>query len=69
MTNRIFVENLEDLITPEEYADDPQGRRVKLRIRATDNGVEVLGDAVRPKDLEELLLALDPAVLEQMLCG
>jgi hypothetical protein len=69
MTKRTFVESLPDLITPEEYADDPDGRRVKLRIRVTEHGVELLGDAVRPKELEELLLALDPAVLEQMLCG
>jgi hypothetical protein len=69
VTERSFVEHLPDLITPEEYEDDPQGRRVKLRIRVTEHGVEVLGDAVRPKELEALLLALDPAVIEQMLCG
>jgi len=69
VTRREFVESLPDLITPAEYAADPQGRKVKLRIRPTADGVEVLGDAVRPKELEDLLLALDPAVLEQMLCG
>lgn len=69
MTKRVFVESLPDLIEPNEYADDPNGRRIKLRIRVTENGIEVLGDAVRPKELEELLLALDPATLEQMLCG
>jgi len=69
MTKRAFVEDLPDLITPEEYADDPAGRRVKLRIRITADGIEVVGDAASPKELEELLLALDPAVLEQMLCG
>jgi len=69
MTKRDFVEHLPDLITPEEYEADPQGRRVKLRIRVTADGIEVLGDAPRPKELEELLLALDPETLEQMLCG
>ncbi|MDI1429639.1 radical SAM-modified peptide, FtsH ternary system-associated [Polyangium sorediatum] len=69
MTKREFVESLPDLITPEEYAADPEGRKVKLLIRPTADGVEVIGDAVRPKELEEILLALDPAVLEQMLCG
>lgn len=64
-----FVEHLPDLITPEEYAADPDGRRVRVQIRVTAAGVEVLGDAVRPLDLEALLRALDPAVIEQMLCG
>lgn len=69
MTKREFVESLPDLITSEEYAADPEGRKVKLRIRPTADGVEVIGDAVRPKELEELLLALDPEILQQMLCG
>jgi len=69
MTERRFVDHLPDLISPEEYAADPEGRRVRVRIRVTPDGVEVLGDAVRPEDLERLLLALDPAVIEQMLCG
>lgn len=64
-----FVEHLPDLISPEEYAADPNGRRVRVRFRVTAGGVEVLGDAVRPLDLEALLEALDPAVIEQMLCG
>jgi hypothetical protein len=64
-----FVSHLPDLIQPEEYADDPGGRRVRLRIRATADGVEVLGDAVRPAALEQLLEELGAAVIEQMLCG
>jgi hypothetical protein len=69
MTEHQFVDHLPDLITPEEYASDPEGRRVRLRIRVTPAGVEVLGDAVRPEELESLLGALDPAIVEQMLCG
>lgn len=69
MTDHRFVTNLPDLISAEQYAADPEGRRVRLRIRVTPNGVEVLGDAVRPDELERLLLALDPELLEQMLCG
>lgn len=69
MTERAFVADLPDLITPDEYASDPEGRKVKLRIRITPDGIEILGDAVRPADLERLLLSLDPAVIEQMLCG
>jgi len=69
MADYRFVEHLPDLIQPEEYADDPKGRRVRVRIRVTDDGVEVLGDAMRPATIEQLLETLDPATIEQMLCG
>ena len=64
-----FVEHLPDLIAPEEYESDPAGRRVRLRIRATPEGVEVLGDAMRPRELEKLLEGLEPEAIQQMLCG
>ncbi len=69
MTRYHFTEHIPDLIEPEEYRDDPEGRRVKLRLRVTERGVEVIGDAVRPEELERILLELDPEVIEQMLCG
>ncbi|MEM7350907.1 MAG: radical SAM-modified peptide, FtsH ternary system-associated [Acidobacteriota bacterium] len=64
-----FVDRLPDLIQPEEYSEDPKGRRVRVRIQATRDGVEVLGDAMRPVELERLLEAISPEVIEQMLCG
>lgn len=67
--NRRFVEHLDDLIQPEEYADHPEGRLVRLRISVTADGVRVLGDAFRPEVLEQLLAALGPETIEQMLCG
>jgi hypothetical protein len=69
MTRYQFVDDLPDLIQPEEYAGDPDGRRVKLRLVVTDRGVEILGDAVRPEELERILLGLDPETIEHMLCG
>lgn len=69
MTDYRFVDHLPDLIHPEDYPSDPDGRRVRLRIRATAEGVEVLGDAMRPAELEELLEALGAERVEQMLCG
>jgi hypothetical protein len=69
MTRYQFVDHLPDLIQPDEYAADPSGRRVKLRLVITDRGVEILGDAVRPEELERILLALDPETIEHMLCG
>lgn len=64
-----FVESLPDLIDASEYADQPDGNLVRVRIAVTDSGVELLGDAMRPVTLEALLAALDPGTIEQMLCG
>jgi hypothetical protein len=64
-----FVDNLPDLISPEDYADDPDGTRVRLKIRVTADGIEVLGDAMRPIALEKILAALSSECVEQMLCG
>lgn len=64
-----FVEALEDLISPEEYAEDRHGQVVRLRLKATSEGVEILGDAVNPMALEALLECLDPEEVEEMLCG
>jgi hypothetical protein len=69
MADYRFVQHLPDLIHPEDYAGDPEGRRVRVRIRATEQGVELLGDAMRPDELEKLLETLDAKVIEQMLCG
>ncbi len=69
MTDYRFVERLPDLIHPQDYAADPEGRRLRLRIRPTTEGVEILGDAMRPKALERLLESLGPDAIEHMLCG
>jgi hypothetical protein len=66
----VFVPHLPDLISAGEYDDHPDGRLVRIRIKVTGDGVEILGDAFRPAVLEQLLAALggdDP--IEQMLCG
>jgi hypothetical protein len=64
-----FVQELPDLIEPCEYAAHPDGALVRLRIRATADGVELLGDALRPAALELLLASLGGGPMEQMLCG
>lgn len=69
MSGYRFVKDLPDLIQPEEYADHPEGRLVRLRISVTADGVEILGDAFRPEVLEEILRKLGPDEIEQMLCG
>ena len=69
MNDYRFVEDLPDLIQPDEYASHPEGRLVRFRISVTPDGVEVLGDAFRPEVLEEILSRLGPEEIEQMLCG
>jgi hypothetical protein len=65
----VFVPELPDLIEPSEYTDHPDGDLIRLRIRVTPDGVEVLGDALRPASLEKMLAALGGGLVEQMLCG
>ncbi len=69
MSKRYFVESLPDLIEPEDYPSDPKGRRVRIKIRTDGEGVEILADAMRPAELDELLEKLGASVIEQMLCG
>jgi hypothetical protein len=64
-----FVDHLPDLIQPEDYGGDPRGRLVRIRIAVTEDGLEVLGDAPRPRELERLLEDLGAEVIQQMLCG
>ncbi|OAD18752.1 hypothetical protein THIOM_005646 [Candidatus Thiomargarita nelsonii] len=69
MTNYRFKQDLPDLIHPKDYSSDPQGRRLRFQIRTTSEGIEILGDAMRPITLEKLLEELGAETIEQMLCG
>lgn len=69
VTEYRFVEHLPDLIGSEEYALQPHGGLVRIRISVGDDGVELLGDAIRPDMLERIFASLEPDVIEQMLCG
>ncbi|TQS46765.1 radical SAM-modified peptide, FtsH ternary system-associated [Cryptosporangium phraense] len=65
----VFVASLPDLIDASEYDDHPDGRLVRLRLTVGADGVELLGDAFRPQELEALLRTLGGGPTEQMLCG
>lgn len=70
MTEHAFTDAIPDLIQPEEYADHPEGKLVRVRISVQDGGVEVIGDALRPRAVEDALRTLDEdGPMEQMLCG
>ena len=64
-----FVSFLPDLIDPEDYESDPEGRKIKLVLTLTEEGVQILGDSQRPKELEDLLKHLGFSSFQQMLCG
>jgi hypothetical protein len=65
----VFVRELPDLITPEEYGDHPDGRLVRFRIAVTGDGIEIVGDSFRPAAVEQILAALGGGPIEEMLCG
>lgn len=65
----VFVDSLPDLVDAGEYGRYPDGSLVRLRISVSENGVEILGDGLRPELVEEVLRALGTGPVEQMLCG
>jgi hypothetical protein len=69
MTNKIkHVPFLPDLMTPEDK-DNRDGKKIRIRIKATDNGVDILGDSMYVKELEALLKKLEAPEIEMVLCG
>lgn len=64
-----FVSEIPDLIRTEDYSSDPDGRRVRVRLTITPDGVEVISDGRRPMSVEAVLASLDPEEIEQVLCG
>ncbi len=63
-----YVAELPDLVGWDE-AERAGGRLLRLRLRVTDEGVEILGDSPSPDQLEGLLQELGPGAIEKMLCG
>lgn len=68
----VFTDSLPDLIDASEYADHPDGGLVRIHVSVTEDGVEILGDGLRPELIEQILTAVSSAgdgPMEQMLCG
>lgn len=64
-----YVNHLPDLMTWDDYEAADRQKRVRFRLTVTDDGLEIIGDSPYPHLLEELLQALEPEVIEMMLCG
>ncbi len=64
-----YVTHLPDLITRDDYKEADEKKMVRLQLRMTDQGLEIIGDSPHPHLLDKLLKSLDPGVIEEMLCG
>lgn len=64
-----FVEHLPDLITEDDYRDPADQKKIRLQIKATAHGVEILGDSMYAHKLEDLLAEMGAEEIEKMLCG
>jgi hypothetical protein len=64
-----YVDHIPDLMTWDDYEVSHRRKLIRLRLRVTEEGLEIVGDSPYPCQLEELMAALGPEVIEMMLCG
>ncbi len=64
-----YVEHIPDLMDWDDYEVADKKKVVRVQLRVTDEGLEIIGDSPYPHLLEDLLAGIDPKVLEMMLCG
>ena len=64
-----FVDYLPDLIQEEDYLDESSQHKIRVRISLIDEDLEILGDSMHARALEELLTNLGASEIERMLCG
>lgn len=65
----LFTDSLPNLITPDDYRQEDSGCKVRVRIRQTDEGIEIIGDSRHIVELETLLAATGIREMERVLCG
>ena len=61
--------DIPDLMNWDDYEGVELKKHVRVRIRVTEEGIEIIADSPYPQLVEELLARLDPKVIEKMLCG
>ncbi|MCP4362297.1 MAG: hypothetical protein GY796_30185 [Chloroflexi bacterium] len=64
-----YVDHLPDLMTWDDYEVSHRKKVIKIQLKVTDQGLEILGDSPYPDLLEKLLAEIDPKTIEMMLCG
>ena len=65
----VNAEELPDLLTEEDYAQEGAPKKIKLRLKATERGIEILGDSMYPEELEALLRGIGAEEIGMVLCG
>ena len=63
-----YVTHLPDLIKPEDYSESER-KKIRVQIRTTDEGIEILGDSMYPQLLEKLLGEAGAEEILGVLCG
>lgn len=64
-----YVAYLPDLITEEDYKAPPNEQKVRVQIKVTEDGIQILGDSIYASLLENILTDLGSEKIERMLCG
>lgn len=64
-----FTDSLPNLITPDDYRQEDNGCKIRVRIRQTEEGIEIIGDSRHIAELETLLAATGIKEMERVLCG
>jgi hypothetical protein len=69
LSHPVFVRHLPDLMTPEDYNDTSGRKKIRIQIKSTEQGIEVLGDSMYPDLLVNLFSKLEIKEIETVLCG
>jgi FtsH ternary system-associated peptide len=64
-----FIDHLPDLITEADYLESPDQQKIRVCINLNDEGVEILGDSMYARLVEDMLTQLGAEEIERMLCG
>ncbi|MBN2332420.1 MAG: hypothetical protein JXO49_12600 [Deltaproteobacteria bacterium] len=64
-----FVSQLPDLMVPDDYRQGGSGKKVRIQINPSGEGLEILGDTMHIDELERLLAAVGATTVERVLCG
>ena len=64
-----FVTHLPDLMMESDYQDAPDKKKIRVQIRLTESGIEVLGDTMHAPILEALWRETGAKEIQKMPCG
>lgn len=65
----VFIDRIDDLMRPEDYREASGRKKIRIRIKNTADGLELVGDSLYPGELEKLLADTATQPLKKVLCG